>query len=292
MDKLFAEFAEFVEFLRESKNKPLSQSTIESYLRDVDKYFKFVSQNGGSVIDDGETLVKEFALTLKAKNKADSTISRMLASVRNYYSYLVSIGELERNPVRKVSVERSGKKSPEILTKSEIDRFMSQLSDDDIISARDKVMIELLCATGMQVSEIISVNVSDVANKGKFIAYNSGSRKDRVFALDAKLSRRMCKYLSDIRPRLAEYMDEQALFVNAKGKRLTRQGFWKIVRTYAETAGITKRVTPKMIRHTYAVQQIINGASSEELRQLLGHVAVSTTFVYEELVKLYLGEEE
>ncbi|MBQ4313700.1 MAG: tyrosine-type recombinase/integrase [Clostridia bacterium] len=292
MDKLFAEFAEFVEFLRESKNKPLSQSTIESYLRDVDKYFKFVSQKGGSVIDDGETLVKEFALTLKAKNKADSTISRMLASVRNYYSYLVSIGELERNPVRKVSVERSGKKSPEILTKSEIDRFMSQLSDDDIISARDKVMIELLCATGMQVSEIISVNVSDVANKGKFIAYNSGSRKDRVFALDAKLSRRMCKYLSDIRPRLAEYMDEQALFVNAKGKRLTRQGFWKIVRTYAETAGITKRVTPKMIRHTYAVQQIINGASSEELRQLLGHVAVSTTFVYEELVKLYLGEEE
>ncbi len=266
------------------ENKGVSQNTLESYMRDVNQYVGYLNGNGGlsSEVQQQEEGIQNFIEHLRSMNKSAATITRMLASVRSYYQYLMQEGVVQSNPAKQIKLERTKKKVPEILTDKEIVQLLSMPSTTDPKGIRDKAMLELLYATGIRVSELINLDVNDVqcrkGERGEVICRGSkGTRKIPVHqeAVDAIL-----EYRNNIRPLLVSPESGDALFVNLNGARLSRQGFWKIVKNYAEEADIKKDITPHTLRHSFALHLYQNGASLHDLQAMLGHADISSTQMY------------
>ena len=267
-----------------SKVKKASVNTIASYMRDIRQFSSWLQEiRKKEVIDAQQEDLADYLCRLTSGGRSPATVSRSLASLKNFYMYLVSSGFLEKTPVVEIHVDRGPKKLPEILTGREIELLLSQPVCVDAKGIRDKAMLEVMYATGIRVTELIDLDVDDVNLALGVIKCNSG-KKSRVIPLYPAALRALTCYLKDTRPCMVIDSEETALFVNVNGSRMSRQGFWKILKHYQESAHIEKDITPHTLRHSFAVHLLENGADLGSLQELMGHSDISSTQMYTQMV--------
>lgn len=273
---------EFQTYLTDTKG--VSANTLESYIRDIRQYNSYLSTIG--VCTPCDATADSFAAYLDILNRSgrsNATITRAVASVRCYYIFLNSIGAASSNPTAGVKLQKAEKKLPEILTSKEVDLLLSQASANDAKGCRDKAMLELLYATGIRVSELIGLNIDDV-NLDIGILH-CGSKNERVIPIYPSAVAAVKDYVNRVRRISVIDNEETSLFVNMNGSRLTRQGFWKIIKQYAKSAGIKKDITPHTLRHSFATHLLENGAQLKDIQEMLGHSDISSTQVYAHIMK-------
>lgn len=267
-----------------SKVKQASVNTISSYMRDIRQFSQWLRDNENlDVIDATQLNISDFLARLEAEGRTCATISRSLASLKNFYAYVVSSGFLEKTPITEIRIDRGEKKLPQILTGREIELLLAQPVCVDAKGFRDKAMLEVMYATGIRVSELIDLDIGDVNLEQGIIKCNS-IKKSRVIPLYPAALKALGTYLRDVRSSMLATPTEQALFVNINGVRMSRQGFWKILKHYQQTAHIDKEITPHTLRHSFAVHLLENGADLGSLQELMGHRDISSTQMYTHLV--------
>ena len=267
-----------------TKVKHASANTIASYMRDIRQFSQWLSVTEGTdVIDATQLNIADYMKHQESQGRSGATVSRCLASLKNFYQYLVSSGFLEQTPVSDIHVDRGEKKLPQILNGREIELLLSQPVCVDAKGYRDKAMLEVMYATGMRVTELISLDVDDV-NLDLGIIKCSSAKKTRAIPLYPMAMRALSAYMRDIRDSMVADPSESALFVNVGGVRMSRQGFWKILKHYQETARIEKEITPHTLRHSFAVHLLENGADVGSLQELMGHCDISSTQMYTQMV--------
>ncbi len=265
--------------------KKASNNTVSSYLRDIRQFAQWLdTEEGKELLQAEEVNIRCYLQNLQEMGKSGATASRALASLKNFYTWLVSSGYLDRCPaVGEIHVERGEKKLPQVLTGKEVETLLSQPLDSDPKGIRDKAMLEVMYATGIRVTELIELNVEDV-NLELGLLKCSGGRKSRVIPLYPAALRALSAYVREVRDQLLVAPTEQALFVNISGSRMSRQGFWKILKHYQARAGIDKDITPHTLRHSFAVHLLENGADLGSLQELMGHCDISSTQMYAHMV--------
>ena len=267
-----------------SKVKQSSANTIASYMRDIRQFSEWLSASGvANVVDASQLNISQYLTYLEEEGRSAATVSRNLASLKNFYSYVVSTGFLEKTPVVDIHVERGEKKLPQILTGREIELLLAQPVCVDAKGYRDKAMLEVMYATGIRVTELIDLDLDDV-NLELGIIKCSSARKSRAIPLYPGALKALSTYIKDIRSSMLATPDERALFVNVGGQRMSRQGFWKILKHYQITARIEKEITPHTLRHSFAVHLLENGADLGSLQELMGHSDISSTQLYTHMV--------
>ena len=227
--------------------------------------------------------ISEYLYFMEKDGRSPATISRALASLRNFYAYLISTGFVVKTPVTDIRIDRGEKKLPQILTGREIELLLSQPVCIDAKGFRDKAMLEVMYATGIRVTELIELDVDDV-NLEQGIIKCSSARKTRAIPLYPAALRALSVYMNDIRSGMLDNPEEQALFVNVNGVRMSRQGFWKILKHYQDTAHIEKEITPHTLRHSFAVHLLENGADIGSVQELMGHSDISSTQMYTQML--------
>lgn len=267
----------FLDFLKDDKK--LSDNTLQSYRRDIEQYEKYVSDNKINYLKVTEETILEYMEYLREENKKESTISRSLASIRSFYQYLIRVKKIKKDPTMTIESPKINKRTPNILTSKEVELLLDQPKDVDLKGTRDKAMLEFAYATGMRVTEIISLNIDDVNLEEGYVTCKTGN-KQRTIPLGTMSLNALKEYVDDARDVLIKNDDEKALFVNVNGGRLTRQGFWKIIKYYKEQAHITKDITPHVLRHSFATHLLQNGADLKAIQTMLGHSDISSTQVY------------
>lgn len=267
-----------------TKVKQASGNTVSSYMRDIRQFSQWLSENEEiDVIDAQQQNIGAYLAYLEEEGRSGATMSRVLASLKNFYSYVVSTGFLEKTPVIEIHVDRGEKKEPQILTGKEIELLLSQPVCVDAKGYRDKAMLEVMYATGIRVTELINLNIDDV-NLDLGIIKCSGGRKSRAIPLYPAAQKALSQYLDHVRSGMIADPDEEALFVNVGGIRMSRQGFWKILKHYQNTAHIDKEITPHTLRHSFAVHLLENGADIGSVQELMGHSDISSTQVYTHMI--------
>ena len=267
-----------------TKVKHASANTIASYMRDIRQFSQWLNTSEGiDVIDASQLNISEYMRHQESQGRSAATVSRCLASLKNFYQYLVSSGFLEKTPVTDIRVDRGEKKLPQILSGREIELLLAQLVCVDAKGYRDKAMLEVMYATGMRVTELISLDVDDV-NLEMGIIKCTGAKKTRAIPLYPMALRALSIYLREVRDSMVADPEETALFVNVGGARMSRQGFWKILKHYQDTAHIEKEITPHTLRHSFAVHLLENGADVGSLQELMGHCDISSTQMYTQMV--------
>ncbi len=274
MDKQIANFLEFIE-----NDKKLSDNTLQSYRRDILQYKKYVESNDINYSKVKTEDIKTYLQYLHDMNKKASTISRNLASIRLFYQYELRNDKVKNDPTEGIQSPKVEKRIPSILTSQEVSLLLDQPKDVDLKGTRDKAMLEFAYATGMRVTEIISLNVEDV-NLGTGTVTCKNGNKQRNIPLGNMSLKALKEYIYEARPVMIKSEKEKALFVNINGKRLTRQGFWKIIKYYKEQAHITKDITPHVLRHSFATHLLQNGADLKAIQTMLGHSDISSTQIY------------
>ncbi len=268
----------FFEYMQNEKK--VSVNTIQSYKNDIEHYSQFVyKKHLDSVTQATEAVVNGYLRSLKREGKAASTISRNAAAMRSMYNYGIQTGAVLVSPVESIKIEKVKKKLPDVLTGKEVTMLLSQPTGLDAKGYRDRAALELLYATGVRVSELISLNVDDVNLESGFILCH-GAKKDRTIPLYDAAIRSLKNYLEHARPHMVKDNDEKALLVNRSGTRLTRQGFWKIIKSYSDKAHIQKDITPHTLRHSFATHLLENGADLKSIQEMMGHCDISSTHVY------------
>ena len=267
----------FLEFLQ--NDKKASENTLQSYRRDIVYYSKYIESNNLNYAKIKEEDIKEYLEHLQSIGKKPSTISRCLASIRSFYQFLVRNKKVKEDPTLHIQSPKIEKRVPSVLTAQEVELLLNQPKDVDLKGTRDKAMLEFAYATGMRVTEIISLDIKDVKLEEGYVVCHSGS-KERNIPLGTLSLKALKEYIEDARPVLIRDEKVEALFVNVNGQRLTRQGFWKIVKYYKEQAHITKDITPHVLRHSFATHLLQNGADLKAIQTMLGHSDISSTQVY------------
>lgn len=273
---------EYASFMSNVRHK--SVNTIESYKRDVKQYIAYLDNSGVTDLSSTtKTTVLSYLLELQKEGRASSTVSRTLASLRSFYIFMIQNGAVATDPTTNLEAPHVEKKPPQILTSAEVELLMEQPSPDDNKGIRDRAMLELLYATGIRVSELINLNVTDVNLAMSFIRC-SGSKKERIVPMGNKALEALTVYIDNVRDGMVKSDTERALFVNCSGVRLSRQGFWKIIKQYQHQAGIEKEITPHTLRHSFAAHLLENGADLHSIQEMMGHADISSTQVYSKLV--------
>ena len=267
----------FLDFLKDDKK--LSDNTLQSYRRDIEQYEQYVSDNKINYLKVTEETILEYMEYLREENKKESTISRSLASIRSFYQYLIRVKKIKKDPTMTIESPKINKRTPNILTSKEVELLLDQPKDVDLKGTRDKAMLEFAYATGMRVTEMISLDIDDVKLDEGYVVCR-GRSKSRNIPLGSMSLKALKEYIDDARPYLIRDESEEALFVNVNGTRLTRQGFWKIVKYYKEQAHIEKDITPHVLRHSFATHLLQNGADLKAIQTMLGHSDISSTQVY------------
>ena len=263
-----------------SKVKHASSNTISSYMRDIRQFEGWlIAHEGIDVVDATQQNIADYLEHLDSEGRSGATRSRSLASLKNFYAYVVSSGFLERTPVVDIHIQRGEKKLPQILTGREIEQLLAQPVCVDSKGYRDKAMLEVMYATGIRVTELIDLNVDDV-NLEQGIIKCSGMKKSRAIPIYPAALKALNVYVQDIRPLMVSDPSEKALFVNISGVRMSRQGFWKILKHYQAMAHIDKDITPHTLRHSFAVHLLENGADIGSVQELMGHSDISSTQMY------------
>lgn len=267
-----------------TKVKHASKNTVFSYMRDIRQFNSWLSNvENVELLEATQLNMNAYMMHLESEGRSSATRSRCLASLKNFYLYLVSSGFIEKNPVTDIHIERGEKKLPQILNGREIELLLSQPVCVDAKGYRDKAMLEVMYATGIRVSELIELDLDDVNLDAGVIKCSSG-KKSRMIPLYPAALRALSIYVRDIRSSMLAEPDERALFVNVNGTRMSRQGFWKILKHYQSTAHIEKEITPHTLRHSFAVHLLENGADIGSLQELMGHSDISSTQMYTQMV--------
>ena len=278
----------FESFLKNEKKA--SANTLSSYMRDIHQFAAYQENNGGSPISDAsEEELAEYIEHLRQAGKSVATVSRNIASLKNLYSYLTLNRMIERNPSTKLVPEKSTQKLPQILTSKEVDLLLAQPECIDAKGYRDRAMLELLYATGIRVTELIDLNITDV-NLAEGVIRCHSRDKERYIPMYPKAVKALSDYLELVRPQMIAMPDEEALFVNVGGERMSRQGFWKLIKHYQKKAKIEKEITPHTLRHSFAAHLLETGADIHAIQEMLGHADISSTQVYSQLVKKQLKD--
>ena len=275
-------------YLAETKHS--SQNTISSYLRDLHQFRDYVQDTLEADLRQVTTEeIQSYVSWMLGKGKSPASATRSVASLKSFYNYLVSLGGLRTNPAKGVAAAKVERKYPQILTSKEVELFLEQPKCVDAKGYRDHAMLELLYATGIRVSELISLNLSDLNLSASLLRCESRGR-ERVIPLYHTAVKALQDYVKDIRPQIIADTEEQALFVNMNGERMSRQGFWKIIKYYQEKAGIEKDITPHTLRHSFAAHLLENGADLRSIQEMLGHADISSTQIYTHVVKKQLKD--
>ena len=274
MEKQIKLFLDFLE-----NEKKLSANTLQSYRRDIVQYQDYLDSQGLVYTKIGQQEIKDYIEYLKKEDKKTSTISRNLASIRSFYQYQLRTKKVKKDPTEGMQSPKIEKKAPSILSSEEVELLLEQPNNVDLKGIRDKAMLEFAYATGMRVTEIISLNIEDVDFEKAYVTCSNGLKK-RNIPLGKISLKALSDYVKDARQVMIKSEDEKALFVNVNGKRLTRQGFWKIIKYYKEQAHISKDITPHVLRHSFATHLLQNGADLKSIQMMLGHSDISSTQVY------------
>jgi integrase/recombinase XerD len=285
MEALVQEFVDFLE-----RDKRLSLNTLQSYRRDIEQYFSYLQEiNLQSIANTNKTTVITYLLYLQKKGRATSTISRNLASIRSFYQYISKNKLIDHDPTAELESPKVEKKLPQILSPEEVELLLEQPQCVDLKGYRDKAMLELLYATGIRVSELIQLDLKDLDLEVAYIRCCKGAR-ERMIPIGSMAVNALKEYLSKSRPLLIQNDNEKALFVNINGTRLTRQGFWKIIKQYKNQAKINKDITPHTLRHSFAAHLLENGADLRSIQEMLGHSDISSTQIYAQIAKNRIKE--
>jgi integrase/recombinase XerD len=286
---------EFLEFL--SVEKGASGNTIAAYRNDLGQLEAFLGakKNGNGIQwpHIGQDEVLEYILFLKAQSYAEATVARKVAAVKSFFSFLQAEGRLKANPTEQLASPKVGKQLPKPLTVQEIDELLEQPARRATPEAkRDAAMLELMYATGLRVTELVSLDIGSVYldTDKAFVRLVGKGNRERQIPISEQPAQEVRDYIHFARPRLVGERDESALFVNRRGERLTRQGFWLILKGYASDAGIRGRVTPHTLRHSFATQMLRGGMDIRMVQELLGHANISTTQVYTQVSPEHLRE--
>jgi len=274
MEKQLKQFLNFLE-----NEKKVSDNTLQSYRRDLDKFKEYIENNGKKYNKIQEHDIKNYLNYLSEQNRKPSTLLRTIASIRSFYQYQLKIKKVTEDPTEKIQSPKIEKKAPCILTSKEVELLLEQPQCVDLKGIRDKAMLEFAYATGMRVTEIISLNVEDVNIKDEAVICKTRN-KNRTIPLGKMALKAVKEYMEEARNILVKSEKEKSLFVNLNGKRLTRQGFWKIIKYYQEQAQIDKDITPHTLRHSFATHLLQNGADLKAIQTMLGHSDISSTQVY------------
>ena len=260
-------------------DKKVSNNTLQSYERDLKQYERYLSEQGKEYKEETNEGIKEYITYMQEIGKKSSTISRGLASIRSFYQYGVKNKDVENDPTEGISSPKIEKRVPSVLTSSEVALLLDQPKNVDLKGTRDKAMLEFAYATGMRVTEIISLNFEDVDLEKGFATCRNG-KKERTVPLGEMSLKALKDYVENARNIMIKDENEKALFVNVNGQRLTRQGFWKIIKYYKEQAHIEKDITPHVLRHSFATHLLQNGADLKSIQTMLGHSDILSTQVY------------
>ena len=278
----------FEAYLR--NDKKASENTLSSYLRDIRQFSEYLSSRSAiEMTDAGEEELADYIAHLKEQGKSVATVSRNIASLKSLYSYLTINRLIEDNPSTKLVPDKSEQKLPQILTSREVDLLLEQPKCIDAKGYRDKAMLELLYATGIRVTELIDLDIGDI-NLDAGVIRCRGRDKERLIPMYDKAVKALSDYVTLVRPQMIALPDEQSLFVNVGGERMSRQGFWKIIKFYQKKAKIDKDITPHTLRHSFAAHLLENGADIHAIQEMLGHADISSTQVYSQLVKKQLKD--
>jgi len=280
---------EFINYL--SVERGLAKNTLESYGRDLRQFQKYLADSQLEMVENSTSdTILNYLNSLQSKGRSVSTISRNLAAIKSFYQYLGREHIIEKDPAANLESPKLEKKLPRILSISEVEELLRQPNIQLPAGLRDKAMLELLYATGIRVSELTSLNVSDInLELGHIKCYGKGS-KERIVPLGSIAAKCVNEYMTKGRSKLVRLYEEQSLFVNHHGKRLTRQGFWKIIKKYAMEANIARAITPYTLRHSFATHLLENGADLRSVQEMLGHADISTTQIYTQVTKNRLKE--
>ena len=275
---------DFIEYLQ--KERKMSKNTLEAYSRDILEFMAFEGSRGMSdILDTSSTEIIAFLHNLKIAGKSAATVNRKLASVRAFFNYLIEAGLMKNNPTANIKSPKIERKEIEYLEMDEIDKLLAT-PDDSVKGVRDRAILEVLYATGIRVSELIEANVEDINLRMGFITCTGEQSNPRIVPLGRPSRAALEDYIYDGRKKLVkENTAEKALFVNYYGKRITRQGLWKILKEYGNKAGIEHRLTPNIIRTSFAVHMLQNGADLKTLQELMGHEDITATQVYLSVTK-------
>ncbi len=285
LDELLTNYQSYL-----ANEKRASQNTLSSYMRDLNQFALWLEENKPTeLVKVRQPIISEYVEWMTGKGKSAATVTRSIASIKSFYLYLQSRGEVKANPAKGVVTAKVERKFPEILTSREVELFLEQPQCVDAKGYRDHAMLELLYATGIRVSELIALDEKDVSLSAGFIRCESKG-KERIIPIYPAAVKAMSDYMRDIRPQLIANPEETALFVNMNGERMSRQGFWKIVKHYQEMAQINKEITPHTLRHSFAVHLLENGADLRSIQEMLGHADISSTQIYTHVVKKQLKD--
>lgn len=291
MDEHIGHFLNFM-----SVEKGASGNTVSAYRNDLhqfDSYVTGISGNGKPRAWEQleRQLIIDYLISLKGKNYAEATVARKVAAIKSFFQYLQAEGMIRRNPAESLESPRVGRSLPKPLSVTEIDELLEQpLKRNTPEAKRDRAMLELLYATGLRVTELVSLNVDDINMSGPYVRCMGKGSKERTIPIHEQAAAAVEQYINDGRLPLVKNRAEPALFVNRRGERLTRQGFWLILKQYARDAGIITPVTPHTLRHSFATHMLRGGAPLRNVQELLGHANISTTQVYTQIANEHVRQ--
>ena len=265
--------------------KKCSKNTLDAYLRDVNQFLLYCSQNGAKSIEKvNENYIIKYIEYLTFIGKSDATKTRIVASLHSYFNFLLDNGTITTDPTKDLKGPKTARKIPDVLDSKEIMLLLSQPDGNDYKSIRDKAMLELLYATGIKVSELIELTINDI-NLQIGIIHTHNSKHERIVPVYPAANKHLTEYCTVARPALVQNSVEERLFTNMNGQPMSRQGFWKIIKHYADKAGIKKDITPHTLRHSFAAHLLENGAQLKDIKDMLGHADISSTQIYAQLIK-------
>ncbi len=278
---------DFIDYL---KSRRVAANTLVSYERDVKQLFKHLKQVDKKMFEATSDDIQNYIAYLQTAGKSNATISRNVASIKAFYKYLLKNKLVESNIADNVVSPKVEKKELAILSPSEVEKLLGQPRTTDLKGQRDKAMLETLYATGIRVTELVNIKVSDVNLNTGYIKVKKKS-KERSIPIGNIAMKCLKEYINNARPLLIKTEEEDTLFINTNGQQMTRQGFWKILKHYKEEANIEKELTPHTIRHSFAVHLLQNGAEIKMVQEILGHTDVASTIMYTQMADMTLRDE-
>lgn len=283
---------EFLDFL--AVEKGASSNTIAAYKNDLQQLADFIGADGSdswSVLDRSK--IQDFILDLKQRGYTETSVARKVAAVRSFFAFMTAEGTVPSNPTEGLSSPRVGKSLPKAITPNEVDELLEQPSRRATPEARrDRAMLEILYATGMRVTELVSLDVDNLNldPRSPYVRCLGKGAKERTIPIHDQAMEALAEYLNEARPSLARNNNERALFLNRRGERLTRQGFWLILKGYAKSANLSADITPHTLRHSFATHMLRGGMPLRNVQEMLGHANISTTQVYTHLDNEHMRE--
>ncbi len=269
--------------------KGLSQNTLASYSRDLMRYLDFLRARGTETVSERDTsLILKYLIDLRRAGLGSRSRARHLVTLRGFYRYLAKEGILPKDPARLIDLPKSGLKLPDVLSSEEIARLLASVGSERPAQRRNMAMLELLYAAGLRVSELVNLRVTDVNLEAGFVRVMGKGGKERIVPFGQSARRCLAEYLSEARPCLLKTHTSDVLFVARAGRPMTRQGFWKMLKTCARRAGLSKKVTPHSLRHSFASHLLEGGADLRAVQIMLGHADISTTQIYTHVAREHL----